>query len=187
MAEPPEDKTCASCGKEDATKICGRCKDQSYCSVDCQRQDWTRHKRGCVPEPTLQLNRAMRLPKVLLDAILSFSDMRTRYFAVTTSHEFCDSFSRLAPKLDGKLVLRRFPLLATCVDGRKSSAPAPRELCEMFKQFFSSDDGDHAPPPASTVGLEDVYAVSRAPAREGGDAGDALLWVCGFYFTDGQF
>jgi len=47
--EPPGDKTCAFCGKEDAAKICGRCKDQSYCSVDCQRQDWARHKKSCVP------------------------------------------------------------------------------------------------------------------------------------------
>ena len=106
-------------------------------------------------EPTLQLNRAMRLPEVLLDTILSFSDMRTQYFAVTTSHEFCDSYARLAPILEHQLVLGRFPLLATCVDGRKSSAPAPHQLCEMFSQFFSgSADDARALPPASTVGLE---------------------------------
>ena len=69
-------------------------------------------------EPTLQLNRAMRLPEVLLDTILSFSDMRTRNLAVTTSHEVCDSYARLAPILEHQLVLGRFPLLATCVDGR---------------------------------------------------------------------
>ena len=100
-----------------------------------------------------QQHRSMRLPEVLLDAVLSFSDLRTRSLAVTTSHEFCESYARLAKTLEGRLVRERFPLLATCVDGRaKASVPAPRELCQMFSQMFSGHDS--APPPESTVGLE---------------------------------
>ncbi len=99
-----------------------------------------------------QQHRVMRLPEVLLDAVLSFSDLRTRSLAVTTSHEFCESYARLAKTLEGRLVLGRFPLLATCVDGRaKAAVPAPRELCQMFSQMFSDDA---APLQASTVGLE---------------------------------
>ena len=99
-----------------------------------------------------QQHRAMRLPEVLLDAVLSYSDLRTRSLAVTTSHEFCESYARLAKTLEGRLVLERFPLLATCVDGRsKAAVPAPRELCQMFSQMFSDDA---APLQASTVGLE---------------------------------
>ena len=95
----------------------------------------------------------MRLPEVLLDAVLSYSDLRTRSLAVTTSHEFCESYARLARTLEPRLVLKRFPLLATCVDGRsKAAVPAPRELCQMFSQMFSGHDS--APPPESTVGLE---------------------------------
>ena len=100
-----------------------------------------------------QQRRSMRLPEVLLDAVLAFSDLRTRSLAVTTSHEFCESYARLAKTLEGRLVLERFPLLATCVDGRsKAVVPAPRELCQMFSQMFSGHDS--APPPESTVGLE---------------------------------
>ena len=99
-----------------------------------------------------QQRRSMRLPEVLLDAVLSYSDLRTRSLAVTTSHEFCESYARLARTLEPRLVLERFPLLATCVDGRsKASVPAPRELCQMFSQMFSDDA---APLQASTVGLE---------------------------------
>ena len=101
-----------------------------------------------------QQHRPMRLPEVLLDAVLSYSDLRTRSLAVTTSHEFCESYARLAKTLEGRLVLERFPLLATCVDGRaKASVPAPRELCQMFSQMFSGSD-DPVPLQASTVGLE---------------------------------
>ena len=101
-----------------------------------------------------QQHRAMRLPEVLLDAVLSYSDLRTRSLAVTTSHEFCESYARLARTLEPRLVLERFPLLATCVDGRsKASVPAPRELCQMFSQMFNDSD-DAAPLRASTVGLE---------------------------------
>ena len=101
-----------------------------------------------------QQHRSMRLPEVLLDAVLSYSDLRTRSLAVTTSHEFCESYARLARTLEPRLVLERFPLLATCVDGRsKASVPAPRELCQMFSQMFNDSD-DAAPLQASTVGLE---------------------------------
>ena len=99
-----------------------------------------------------QQHRYMRLPEVLLDAVLSYSDLRTRSLAVTTSHEFCESYARLSKTLEPRLVHERFPLLATCVDGRsKASVPAPRELCQMFSQMFSDDA---APLQASTVGLE---------------------------------
>ena len=58
------------------------------------------------------------------------------------------------------MVLERFPLLATCVDGRsKAAVPAPRELCQMFSQMFSDDP---APLQASsTVGLE-TYTLCLA-------------------------
>ena len=106
-----------------------------------------------------QQHRSMRLPEVLLDAVLAFSDLRTRSLAVTTSHEFCESYARLAKTLEPRLVHERFPLLATCVDGRsKASVPAPRELCQMFSQMFSDDI---APRPASTVGLE-TYTLCLA-------------------------
>jgi hypothetical protein len=45
---------CAACQKverEDgkALLICARCKKEKYCSTDCQKKRWQRHKRFCKP------------------------------------------------------------------------------------------------------------------------------------------
>ena len=119
-----------------------------------------------------QQHRSMRLPEVLLDAVLAFSDLRTRSLAVTTSHEFCESYARLAKTLEPRLVRERFPLLATCVDGRsKAAVPAPRELCQMFSQMFSDDA---APLQASTVGLE-TYTLCLELQLVKGDTQETLF------------
>eukprot|EP01102_Stenamoeba_stenopodia_P022920 TRINITY_DN9731_c0_g1_i1.p1 TRINITY_DN9731_c0_g1~~TRINITY_DN9731_c0_g1_i1.p1 ORF type:complete len:332 (+),score=63.75 TRINITY_DN9731_c0_g1_i1:42-998(+) len=34
---------CGAAGK----KVCGGCKQQRYCSIECQKQDWTNHKLHC--------------------------------------------------------------------------------------------------------------------------------------------
>ena len=44
--------TCHFCDKTDADKKllkCGRCQAITYCGLDCQRSDWTRHRKNCVP------------------------------------------------------------------------------------------------------------------------------------------
>ena len=40
--------TCVFC-QEPGSKTCSKCHSVTYCSQDCQRKDWTRHKRLCVP------------------------------------------------------------------------------------------------------------------------------------------
>lgn len=44
--------SCGSCGKGGADGVslrkCSRCKEASYCSAACQRQDWKSHKTTCV-------------------------------------------------------------------------------------------------------------------------------------------
>jgi len=40
------EKICNSCGKE-AEKRCSTCGDVFYCSVECQRSDWSTHKKVC--------------------------------------------------------------------------------------------------------------------------------------------
>jgi MYND finger len=35
-----------------STAVCSRCAFTRYCGVDCQRQDWERHKQECYPLPS---------------------------------------------------------------------------------------------------------------------------------------
>lgn len=44
------DKKCGVCGKASETK-CGQCKAKYYCSLDCQKKDWSTHKRICQAIP----------------------------------------------------------------------------------------------------------------------------------------
>ena len=38
---------CATCGIGGAKKLCGRCRQVSYCTQECQKQHWKRHKKQC--------------------------------------------------------------------------------------------------------------------------------------------
>jgi hypothetical protein len=41
-------RCCAACLRPGATRRCGRCGKASYCSKDCQKTDWARHKKSCL-------------------------------------------------------------------------------------------------------------------------------------------
>lgn len=43
-------ESCVVCGTFDELKACQRCKKQKYCSVQCQKADWKRHKAYCLKE-----------------------------------------------------------------------------------------------------------------------------------------
>ncbi|CAB1098062.1 unnamed protein product [Ectocarpus sp. CCAP 1310/34] len=40
-------RKCAKCGKSGKPLQCSRCRNVSYCSKECQRQDWKSHKPSC--------------------------------------------------------------------------------------------------------------------------------------------
>jgi MYND finger/RING-type zinc-finger len=40
---------CDSCGKENPSKRCSKCRCTFYCSVECQKEHWSKHKAGCRP------------------------------------------------------------------------------------------------------------------------------------------
>jgi hypothetical protein len=43
-------RSCHGCLKDfdgDVLKLCGRCKEVRYCSIECQRMDWAVHKTAC--------------------------------------------------------------------------------------------------------------------------------------------
>ena len=100
------------------------------------------------------------VPDELLDIILGYSDLRTRFRAATTSHQFCDSIARLSPRLEYQLVRKKFPLLATALDADRSHAPAtPRELYRMYSRFFDGAEDEAVPEAVSTTAL-DAYTLT---------------------------
>lgn len=47
---------CAGCAKEKRDNgklpmVCARCKEEEYCSTECQKKRWKSHKRECKPAP----------------------------------------------------------------------------------------------------------------------------------------
>lgn len=42
-----QDKSCASCAKQECAKLCSKCKKVFYCSVACQKSHWAEHKLNC--------------------------------------------------------------------------------------------------------------------------------------------
>ena len=44
-------KCCHKCHKKGKKKLskCARCHSITYCSVECQREDWPRHSQYCIP------------------------------------------------------------------------------------------------------------------------------------------
>ena len=42
---------CHKCDKTNKRKFskCGKCQSITYCSRDCQEEDWSRHEDNCIP------------------------------------------------------------------------------------------------------------------------------------------
>ena len=40
-------KICSCCGKYDKLKMCSLCEKSWYCSIKCQKKDWTVHRKKC--------------------------------------------------------------------------------------------------------------------------------------------
>lgn len=51
-AAAPTNKECYMCGKGGADKRCARCKNQWYCSRECQKDAWKTHSKECSPGST---------------------------------------------------------------------------------------------------------------------------------------
>ena len=109
---------------------------------------------------------SLGLPADVLDVILKYSDLRTRYAAVHVCHEFCDSYERLSPQLEFGLLLKRFPLLGTVMEaevaarGLATVQNFKQEVRELFRTYSRFEDDDEVTPElVPTVGL-DAYTLA---------------------------
>eukprot|EP01084_Bolivina_argentea_P294146 506051_1 len=59
---------CDYCFKSGTTKFCGRCKSSYYCNVECQRNDWKRHKKNCKQKQNKRANDLIQLRNRIPDA-----------------------------------------------------------------------------------------------------------------------
>jgi hypothetical protein len=57
----PEVHVCANCDAEGATKFCSACKEEWYCSRECQKSHWKAHKRSCSLRNGMKKPRRRRL------------------------------------------------------------------------------------------------------------------------------
>ena len=85
-------------------------------------------------------------------SILSYSDLRGWAACAAASSAFNRCLKRLSPHLEHRLVLRRFPLLATVAEEMDPDRTAPREL--FYSQMYLFEERQSRPL-APTRGLDD--------------------------------
>lgn len=62
---------CNTCLKTETKLLsCSRCKRTSYCSKECQKQDWKEHKKDCYIEETNFDRKSGKLPSVCDDYLM---------------------------------------------------------------------------------------------------------------------
>ena len=101
-----------------------------------------------------------RCPEDVLGAIVAFVDLPMRFTCVAACSTLRDACTRLSPRLEHSLVVKRFPLLRSFSD----IATAPRELFRTFKEF--EGENTYVVRPESSIAL-DAYTLSLViTARE---------------------
>ncbi|KXN84658.1 hypothetical protein AN958_12036 [Leucoagaricus sp. SymC.cos] len=48
-------KQCNNCSSTQNLKVCGSCASAGYCSTECQKRDWTSHKKTCLKSEKIDL------------------------------------------------------------------------------------------------------------------------------------
>ncbi len=100
--------------------------------------------------PAVAAAQLERFPEDVLGAIIAFVDLPMRFACVAASRTTRDACTRLSPRLENSLVLKRFPLLTTVTDIRT----APRELFRTFTDFEARNSPFARPPQTTASGLE---------------------------------
>ena len=96
------------------------------------------------------------LPDVLLAGALDYCDLREVAACAAASVQLRDGLRRVAPALQRRLVLRRFPILST-IDASAEAPPPPRELFLSQTRLFAAERP--ALPPLSRSFDEYVFSI----------------------------
>lgn len=93
---------CATCGKSQASLLCGRCKKVFYCNSECQRKNWPEHKIVCghsvPPKPIIATVTSSEAEKV---AVIEPMQLPAASIQINTDHE---KSAVLTPKISAKTV-----------------------------------------------------------------------------------
>ena len=155
---------CDKIGKRKKLSKCERCHAVTYCSRECQREDWARHKENCIPVMVKEYEgkglglvaaRAIKMGELILTdkAMMSDNDFDFRGYCYDVTHEA----ERL---LLNQRILKDISLLNhSCdpnaamglLDGEKNREPEKRFELRAIKNiakddevsiFYPSDDHD---------------------------------------------
>ena len=96
------------------------------------------------------------LPDVLLAGALDYSDLGEVAACAAASIQLRDGLRRVAPALQRRLVLRRFPILST-IDASAEEPPPPRELFLSQTRLFAAERP--ALPPLSRSFDQYVFSI----------------------------
>lgn len=112
-------RSCSVCGNTDQkVKVCGTCRGVGYCSRECQKLDWYRHKKECKPE---SFDHNAELSKWIKEITNDETIMKIiRIFANT--------FAKKHPYMGIVIVppsTKNPDLILRCIDGRVGN---PKEL-----------------------------------------------------------
>jgi tetratricopeptide (TPR) repeat protein len=105
---------CSRCGNPDTTSVCSGCHVQSYCSRECQKADWSEHKKTCeAPSSSLLVTcqncyTSLKTLRVCSKCKNSYYCSRKCQLQHFSQHKpTCDRNIRTKDKIDG-LGLRAF-------------------------------------------------------------------------------
>lgn len=108
----PKAHVCDVCGANNSHLVCGTCQARRYCTRECQKKDWSKHKFNCASVPSDKMkwpticdkigksfdhDPAGKLCKLMMNANLLLKDDATKedfYKAIKMYEEACEGWQK---------------------------------------------------------------------------------------------